>query len=218
MITPARLLCAMAIALTALGVLGQARAARHADAHHATPSAASGSEDESLGNPKAKVTVIEYASVACPVCGRWYREVFPAFKAKYIDSGKVRLITREMLVGDDAEVAIASTGFLLARCAGPGNYFKVTDAIYRNQAQVYEHPRESFLGIAKSVGLSEAKFDACVSDQAAQAALNARVETYTEHYFIQSTPTFVVNGKAMEAGYHTLAELDAAIAASPGGR
>jgi protein-disulfide isomerase len=209
-----RLLCALAFALTALGLGGQAFAAHRAAPHHAAPPAASGAEDMSLGNPNAKVTVIEYASVACPVCGHWYREVFPAFKAKYIDTGKVRFVTREMLVGDDTEVAIASTGFLMARCAGRDKYFKVTDAIYTQQAQVYQQPRQTLLGIAKSVGLSEAQFNACVSDQTALAALNARVETYATHYFIQSTPTFVINGKVMEAGYHTLPELDAVIAAA----
>jgi protein-disulfide isomerase len=205
----------LALALAAFGFGSQAMAATHHAVHHPAPVAAvSGSEDMSLGNPNAKVTVIEYASVACPVCGHWYREVFPAFKTKYIDSGKVRFITREMLVGDETEVAIASSGFLLARCAGPANYFKVTDAIYKNQAQVYQHPRDVLLGIAKSVGLSEPQFNACISDQAAIAALNGRVDTYANHYFIQSTPTFVINSKAMEAGYHTLPELDAVIAAS----
>ena len=38
-------------------------------------------EDMTLGNANAKVTVVEYASVACPHCARWNEEVFPAFKA-----------------------------------------------------------------------------------------------------------------------------------------
>ena len=42
-----------------------------------------------LGSPTAPVTVIEYASVGCPHCADWNNEVFPAFKAKYIDTGKV---------------------------------------------------------------------------------------------------------------------------------
>ena len=55
--------------------------------------------DMSLGNPNAKVTVVEYASVACPVCGHWYKEVWPSFKTKYVDTGRVHYIFREMLVG-----------------------------------------------------------------------------------------------------------------------
>jgi len=75
-------------------------------------------EDMTQGDPNAKVTVVEYASVACPICGRWFREVYPDFKAKYIDTGKVHFVYREMLVGNSDEVTVAASGFLLARCAG----------------------------------------------------------------------------------------------------
>ena len=50
--------------------------------------------DISMGNPKAKVTMIEYASVTCPHCARINNNVLPAFKAKYIDTGKVLYIFR----------------------------------------------------------------------------------------------------------------------------
>ena len=58
-------------------------------------------DDMSLGNPAAKVTVIEYASVACPHCAAFNNDVFPAFKAQYIDTGKIHYVFREMLVGGD---------------------------------------------------------------------------------------------------------------------
>jgi protein-disulfide isomerase len=171
-------------------------------------------DDMSRGNPKARITVVEYASVACPVCGRWFKEVLPAFKAKYVDTGKARLVTREMLVGDEGEVAIASTGFLMARCAGKANYYKVTDAIYASQPDLYADPKDVLLGIAQSVGMDSARLNACVSDAAALKALNDRVETYVTRDHIQSTPTFVINGTPMTPGYHSLAEIDAAIAAA----
>src|SRR3569623_104478 len=80
-------------------------------------------DDMDLGNPKAKVTVVEYASVGCPVCAKWQKEVYPAFKAKYIDTGKVHYVFREMLVGGGSEVTVASAGFLTSRCAGKDKYF-----------------------------------------------------------------------------------------------
>ena len=86
-----------------------------------------------MGNPQAKVTVVEYASVACPHCGRFNNEVFPAFKAKYIDTGKVHYVFREMLVGNGQEQAFGAAGFLLARCAGQDKYFSVLDAIFHGQ-------------------------------------------------------------------------------------
>jgi protein-disulfide isomerase len=181
------------------------------------PAPAPVGDDMSLGDPKAPLKVIEYASVACPVCGRWYREVYPAFKAKYIDSGKVYYTYREMLVGDANEESIAAAGFLLARCAGRDKYFSVVDAIFKSQIDIYNDPKGGLLKIAQANGLNETQFDACTNDAAALQALNARVQTYAKTDGVNSTPTFVINGAAMEPGYHSLAELDAAIAtpASP---
>ena len=171
-------------------------------------------DDMTLGNANAKVTVVEYASVGCPICGRWYKEVYPAFKAKYIDTGKINFVSKEMLVGGGAEVTVAASGFLLARCAGKDKYFTIVDAIYKNQEQAFAAPRETLVDIAKSTGMTEAQFDKCVSDEAAIKALNDRVERHSAKDGVDSTPTFVVNGRKLEPGYHPLEDLDAAIAAA----
>jgi protein-disulfide isomerase len=168
-------------------------------------------DDMSLGDANAKVTVIEYASVGCPVCARWQEEVYPAFKTKYIDTGKVHYVFREMLVGGGSEVAVASGGFLLARCAGKDKYFAVNDAVFASQPGVFEAPRETLLTIAKSMGMTEDAFNKCVSDEKQLLALNNRVEANAKQG-VNSTPTFVVNGKKLEAGYTPLTVLDAAIA------
>jgi len=173
-------------------------------------------DDMDMGNAQAKVTVVEYASVGCPVCGKWYREVWPAFKAKYVDTGKTHYVFKEMLVGGGAEVAVAEAGFLLARCAGKDKYFAVTDAIFKNQEQAFNAPRETLEDIAKSVGMTEDSFNKCITDEAAIKALNDRVERHNRDDHVNSTPTFVINGKALEAGYHSLDELDAAIKAAGG--
>jgi protein-disulfide isomerase len=177
-----------------------------------TISTAQTADDMSLGAKDAKVTVVEYASVGCPVCGRWQKEVYPAFKAKYVDTGKVRYTFREMLVGGGAEVTVAASGFLLARCAGPDKYFPVLDAIFANQEQAFAAPRETLENVAKSVGLTEAQFNQCIQDEKAIQALNDRVEKHAKKDGVNSTPTFVINGKQLEPGYHPLADLDAAIA------
>jgi len=168
-------------------------------------------DDMSLGNKDAKVTVVEYASVGCPICARWDTEVFPAFKAKYIDTGKVHYVFREMLVGDSSEVTVATAGFLLARCAGKDKYFEVNNAIFANQQDVFQSPRETLLGIAKSAGMNEDQFNKCVADEAQVKALGERVERNAKAHDINATPTFEINGRKMEPGYHTLAEIDAAI-------
>ena len=173
-------------------------------------------DDMDLGNAASKVTVVEYASVGCPICAKWQSEVYPAFKAKYIDPGKVHYVFREMLVGGGAEVAVAASGFLVARCAGKDKYFAVNDAIFKSQAQAFEAPRETLLNVAKSVGMTEESFNKCIDDEAAIKALNDRVERHSRNDHINSTPTFVINGKAMEPGYHSLEEIDAVIKAAGG--
>ena len=171
-------------------------------------------DDMDLGNASAKVTVVEYASVGCPVCAKWQKEVYPDFKAKYIDTGKVHYVFREMLVGQGPEIAVAASGFLLARCAGKDKYFAVTDAIFKDQQQAFEAPRETLLDVAKSVGMTEDQFNKCTTDEKAIQALDDRVEHHNRDDKVNSTPTFVINGKQMEPGYHSLDEIDAAIKAA----
>ena len=64
--------------------------------------------------------------------------------------------------------------------------------------------------------MTEAAFNKCINDEKAIQALNDRVERHSRNDHINSTPTFVINGKAMEPGYHTIEEMDAAIKAAGG--
>ena len=171
-------------------------------------------EDMTMGNPNAKVLVAEYASVACPHCAAFNNDIFPAFKAKYIDTGKVHYVLHEMLVGGQSEQALAAAGFLLARCAGKDKYFPVVDEIFRAQKSIFDSGdlRGGLLRIALSAGMTEAQFNSCIGDQAALKALNARVEAAGKDG-VNSTPTFIVNGNKM-VGEQTLAQLDKAITAA----
>ena len=167
-------------------------------------------DDMTMGNPKAKVTVVEYASVACPHCARFNNDVFPAFKKKYIDTGLVHYVAREALTG---EPTVAAAGFLLARCAGKDKYFLVTDAIYRAQDQIFQSGdvHGVLLHVAQSAGMSEEQMNKCITDETALKALQDRVDKYFKQDGIDSTPTFIVNGKKLKPGEISLAELDAAI-------
>jgi predicted DsbA family dithiol-disulfide isomerase len=73
--------------------------------------------------------------------------------------------------------------------------------------------RGVLLRIGQSMGMTEAQFDACVGDEKALKALNARLEKASENQ-IRSTPTFQINGKTVKEGEMTMAELDAAVAAA----
>ncbi|MET0273901.1 MAG: DsbA family protein [Phenylobacterium sp.] len=172
-------------------------------------------EAMSLGSPKARIEVVEYASLTCPHCAHFNEEVFPAFKKKYVDTGKVRYTLKEF-VTPPQQVAVA--GWLIARCAGPTKYFAVVDGLFRSQVRWSEgNIKPVFLDVAaKQGGLTEAQVNACLADQSAVEALGARIEKAIKVDKIDSTPTLLVNGKSVEP---TLAALDAAIAdAAKGGR
>jgi len=166
-----------------------------------------------LGDPKAKVTVVEYASASCPHCARFNNQVFPAFKKKYIDTGKVFYVYREFLT-DPVEVAAA--GELLARCGGKDRYFAVLDDFFRGQAKAYETGdiRGLLLSAGAKAGLTEAQVSACLGDQAAAQALRTRVQHYAETEGVELTPTFKINGQKLPELDHevVLTDLDAAIA------
>ena len=167
-------------------------------------------DDMSLGNANAKVTVVEYASATCSHCARWNKDVYPAFKAKYVDTGKVNYVYREFLTNPPQ---LAAAGFLLARCAGQDKYFQVTDAIFRQQDAIYESQDlwGGLLKIGKSFGLTEEQFTAALQDKAALDAVNARVEKAAERDKVEVTPTFFVNGERLEGG-QSIEDLAAAIA------
>ncbi len=172
-------------------------------------------DDMTLGNPKAKVTVIEYASASCPHCARFNNDVFPAFKAKYVDTGKVRYVLREFLTPPED---VAAAGFLAARCGGPAHYFTILDQVFRLQQEIYEKNdlHDVLVKAAAAGGVDPAQLDKCIYDGDALAALNKRVDTYLDRDKIDSTPTLVVNGTPLPPGEPTLASLGQAVDAAAG--
>ena len=177
------------------------------------PAAPALPDDMTLGDPKAKVKLVEYASLSCSHCATFNNEAFPAFKKKYIDTGKVHYTLREILT---PPAQVAAAGFMTARCAGKDNYFTVVDAVFRGHDEMVRtgDARSVLVAAAQAGGLSEAQFEACLSDESALAALNARVARNARQGEISGTPTFVFNGKKVKEGEMTAAELDAAVAAA----
>jgi protein-disulfide isomerase len=171
--------------------------------------------DMGLGLPAgAKVTVVEYASVTCSHCAAWQQEVWPEFKAKYVDTNKIRYVFREF---PTSPVPVAAAGFLVARCAGDDKYFDVIHEIMASQAEIFggTPPRNVLLRIAQGAGLTEAQFTACVTDTKAAEALDKRVKAGIDAG-VSGTPFFLVNGeKIAEPSMANLsAKIDAALAKS----
>lgn len=170
--------------------------------------AASAEGDMALGAPEgAAVTVVEYASVTCGVCAAWNTQVWPEFKAKYVDTNQVRYVFREF---PTPPADVATAGFLLARCAGEDQYFNVIHAIMDSQRewQAGTPPRQSLLRIAQEAGLSQEEFAACVTDGEAIAGMEERVQAAIAQG-VNGTPTFYVNGERVSDS--SLSGLSAAI-------
>ncbi len=156
------------------------------------------------------MTIIEYGSAACSHCAAWNKDVFPAFKAKYVDTGKVRYVFREAVTEPQQ---LAAAGFLLARCAPKDKYFTVLDQVFLAQEEVFRTRdiKAPLVAVAAKVGMTEPQFIACVTDAKSLEALSGRVTTWENTAKYRVTPTFDINGKRFEGG-QSIAALDAAIA------
>jgi protein-disulfide isomerase len=200
---PARVVAALVALLAAVAASGA----------YAAAGATGGEGDIALGSPTAPVTVIEYASVTCPHCARWDSEVFPAFKRKYVDTGKARYVLREFPTEPEEW---AEAGFMIARCAGPAKFFDVVEAFMAGQKTLFEarDGRGWLLKGGAVGGLGVPQVEACLKDVNGQKAMAARIEANDKAFKVEGTPTFFVNGKPAGDGEVTLADLDKAIAAA----
>ena len=109
--------------------------------------------DMALGSAKAPVTIVEYSSMTCPHCADFAENVFPMLRSKYIDTGKVRFVSREFPL----EIKAAGAS-MLARCAANGEaqkYFDATAMLFQQQQVLLEHTTDTLKAIGGKFGMSE---------------------------------------------------------------
>jgi protein-disulfide isomerase len=180
----------LATALAALGALGAGALPRPALAQ-STPEV----KEMTMGDPNAPVTLLEYAMFTCPHCAAFHAEVFPQIKANYIDTGKVRLVFREVYFNKPALWAA-----MIARCAPEDRYFGIADVLFRTQKAwaTPTDPQEmldKLYSVGRQAGLSDAEMDACMQDRATAEALVAEYQKNANADGVDSTPTFFINGE-----------------------
>lgn len=148
-------------------------------------------DDMYLGKPDAKVTVIEYASLSCPHCANFNKEVLPKIKADYIDKGLVRWIFRDYPLNRPAFQAA-----ILAHCASPMRYFSLVDQLFQSQDYwlTQSDPLTALKQIGASVGVDDKAFEACLNDEALKNKILTRVQEANDKYKVDATPTFVIKG------------------------
>ena len=176
------------------------------------PASAQASEEEVMspgplgektqGDPKAPVSLIEYAAVTCPHCAEFFMHQYPEIKSKYIDTGKVHFIFREFPLN-----ALDMAGFMLARCAGDDKYFPIVDTLFEKQKEwVVQKPLEPLMAIAKQAGFTKESFESCLTNHQVEDGLKWVRERASGKFGVSGTPTFFINGKRY-TGNPTAADL-----------
>ena len=164
--------------------------------------------DMELGAKDAPVTIIEYASMTCSHCANFHMGPFKELKAKYIDTGKVRIIFREFPFDP-----VALQASMLARCVGEKRYFGMLNVLFKSQAKWANssEPQQALAKIARLGGFTEARFKACMTNQdLADIILKSRLNG-SKKFGVDSPPSFIVNG-VKTSGNMTVTEWDMLLA------
>lgn len=149
------------------------------------------------GKKDAKVTIVEYASLTCPACANFHNAIFPKFKEKYIDTGKVRFIVREFPF-DQFSAAVS----MLARCPGGDKVLPFMGVLFKTQDQWrVQYPVPKLMEIAKQAGITKEGFEKCLDNQDLLQKLIKQRDTAANDFGVRGTPTFFINGKPMQGGY-----------------
>jgi protein-disulfide isomerase len=162
--------------------------------------------DMVLGSASAPITIVEYSSLTCPHCAAFAENVFPMLQTKYIDTGKVRFVSREFPL--DFKAAAAS---MLARCAANGDgakYFQATTLLFKQQQDLVEHTTETLTAIGAKFGMTQAQVEACVKNDTTLDKLQADQNFAFAQLKVEATPTFFINGEKIK-GSMSFEELEA---------
>ena len=153
--------------------------------------------DMVIGSADAPVTMIEYYSLNCPHCAVFHKQMFPALKAQFIDTGQVRFVIRDFPLNWAAVEAA-----ILTHCAEPERFLAVQDALFANP-RLWSGAESTLLAIAEigeSVGITRAEFKSCIEDGALEKQVIESYEFATKELGVEGTPTFFINGEKHVGG------------------
>lgn len=157
-----------------------------------------------FGAADAPVTVIEYASLTCHHCMNFHIRTWPAFKAKYVDTGKVRFIAREFPLDP-----LSTAGFMLARCSDDAKWYAIVDMLYKTQEGWAHSPKplDALTQTMKQAGFTQEMVEACLKRDDLFTGVKQVQERGSREFGVNSTPTFFVNGEK-KVGALTIEEFD----------
>ena len=189
-----------------------------------------------MGNPNAKVKVIEIGSLSCPHCRAFESEGFPTVVEKYVKPGTVSWEFRPYIIHGPIDMAAN----LIARCNGVKTFYPFVEALYKDQdtwlnkvqttpqdklSQIQNLPTNQLfvqmanvLGLqdwAAARGLPQTKSNQCLSDQKMiDTEVQHTSDVNTQYPSFEGTPSFIINGNLLSktASWDTLKpQLEAAV-------
>jgi protein-disulfide isomerase len=180
-----------------------------------------------VGNPQAKVAVVEFMSFTCPHCAAFSAEGFPAIRDKYVRSGKLSFEMRSAL-RDRADLVAAT----ISHCAGPQHFFAMAEALFAAQSDWETRAIEWDSGhppsgndaadaaemtafaagagldaIARQHGVPIAALPACFANKSVRADITRTTADAWGTRKINGTPGFLINGTVTD-GVHSWSMLE----------
>ena len=151
------------------------------------------------GASGAPVTIVEYASMTCSHCAAFHRDVYPALKKDFIDTGKAKFILREFPLDP-----LATAAFMLARELGDDKRDAAIDLLFAQQKNwaFVEKPLDGLANVVKQAGIGQERFEAILKDQALFEKVNKVRDRANDKFGVNSTPTFFINGEKYAGEIH----------------
>jgi protein-disulfide isomerase len=146
-----------------------------------------------LGSKAAPLTIVEFTDYQCGFCQRFHKVTFPEIRKKYIDTGKVRFVSRDLPLAFHSNASRAAEA---ARCAGDQNQFwEMRDQLVKNAEKLAAADIE---GYARDLKLDMSAFKSCVDSGKYAPAVKSDV-AMASSLRIEGTPSFVI-GKTTPEG------------------
>ena len=145
-----------------------------------------------IGRDDAPITVVEFADYQCPFCRKFHSETFAELKKNYIDTGKVRFVSRDLPLDFHSN---ASGAAIAARCAGDQHRFwEMRDLLLANHADLRS---PALLKYGKQINLDMSAFRSCLNDKKYTSDIQKDVAD-AGRMGIDGTPSLVVGKTAKD--------------------
>jgi protein-disulfide isomerase len=161
-----------------------------------------------LGSPAAKVVVTEYFSLTCTHCAAFAKETMPQIEKDLIQPGKVRFVFHDFPLDQ-----VALTAAMVARYLPPNQYYPFVSALFASQDRWAfargVNTTEEIWKLAALAGMSRDTFNDALADEELRNWILHQQELDQNTFKIDSTPSFVIDGKkyAGEMNYDAFRKL-----------